>query len=364
MIPALIIGAGLAGLAAALDLQAAGVSTLIVEAAPFAGGRCRSFYDPRLGVELNNGSHMLLSGNHAALGYLRRLGMDGALTRLSPAALPFVNGWLPLSLAGWRRYGAKAAGRAALDNIKRSALNNPTDAACARLWWPCLRETVLRGDTYSQPMLPTLPLSALFIDPATARLNIRYNSRVVGLSPDSITLADGSRLVANQIILAIPPHRAAELLPGLTVPIGAEPIINAHFLCPSPPKLRDGLPLLGLIDGPVDWVFAHGPVLSATRSAASQYLHWPSERLARAIWQQVASLAGHDSNALPAWRIIREKRATFAQTSANQSRRPSTQGPWPGLFLAGDWTRTGLPATIEGAIRSGQRAAAALLANR
>ena len=89
---------------------------------------------------------------------------------------------------------------------------------------------------------------------------------------------------------------------------------------------------------------------------------YPREDLARTIWAEVATLTGLPA-ALPPWQIVRERRATFAATPAQDARRPDAETAWRNLVLAGDWTNTGLPATIEGAIRSGNRAAG-LIARR
>jgi uncharacterized protein with NAD-binding domain and iron-sulfur cluster len=93
-----------------------------------------------------------------------------------------------------------------------------------------------------------------------------------------------------------------------------------------------------------------------TISAADRLLDIPRETLARKIWGEVAIVAGLP-NAMPPWQIVRERRATFAATPAQNARRPGSATAWSNLFLAGDWTDTGLPATIEGAVRSGNRSA-------
>jgi len=96
-------------------------------------------------------------------------------------------------------------------------------------------------------------------------------------------------------------------------------------------------------------------------SAADRLMDMAAEELARMLWRDVARAYDVALNPLPAWQIVKERRATFAATPAQVARRPKTHTAHRNLVLAGDWTDTGLPATIEGAIRSGFAAAAALL---
>ena len=96
--------------------------------------------------------------------------------------------------------------------------------------------------------------------------------------------------------------------------------------------------------------------LNTSKSSADRLLDTPREELAARIWREVAEIAGI-AGPLPPWQIVRERRATFAALPREDAKRPGPQTRWNNLVLAGDWTATGLPATIEGAIRSGNRAA-------
>jgi uncharacterized protein with NAD-binding domain and iron-sulfur cluster len=97
-------------------------------------------------------------------------------------------------------------------------------------------------------------------------------------------------------------------------------------------------------------------------SNADRLIEREREELAALLWRDVA-IACNLPAALPPWQIVKEKRATFAATSAEEKKRPGARTRWANLFLAGDWTATGLPATIEGAVRSGRRAAELALAH-
>jgi len=114
----------------------------------------------------------------------------------------------------------------------------------------------------------------------------------------------------------------------------------------------------GVVNGLVQWLFAFPGRLSVTISAADRLLDAPREAIAAEIWPEVAAIARLDAP-MPAWQIVRETRATFAATPQQEAKRPRAETAWRNLFLAGDWIQTGLPATIEGAIRSGTKAAGA-----
>src|SRR5208283_5642035 len=151
---------------------------------------------------------------------------------------------------------------------------------------------------------------------------------------------------------AVPPFVARELLPDVDAPDEFRAIVNAHFRVEPGP----GQPLiLGVVNGLSQWIFSYPRHVSVTISGAEHLIDEPRESLAEAIWREVAALGGFGSK-LPPWQIIKEKRATFAATPIQDAKRPPAHTPWANVALAGDWTQTGLPATIEGAVRSGYKA--------
>ena len=157
----------------------------------------------------------------------------------------------------------------------------------------------------------------------------------------------------DAVVLAVPPYAAASLLDGLRVPTEFRSIVNAHFRIEPPAELP---PILGVLNANVQWIFSFPGRVSVTISAGDRLIDTPREELAKKIWAEVARVTGLPA-ALPPWQIVRERRATFAATPAEDAKRPGAATRWRNLVLAGDWTDTGLPATIEGAIRSGNRAA-------
>jgi squalene-associated FAD-dependent desaturase len=404
-----VIGAGLSGLAAAVRLAGKGIKTIVHEAAPQAGGRCRSYHDSTLGMVIDNGNHLILSGNHATLEFLRTIGSADRLVGPAEAAVDFIDlrtserwtlrpnpGRVPwwifqssrrvpgtksfdyLAAVGllWARPSQPIAEvincngplyERLLHPLLLAALNTEPPAASATLASAVIAETLGAGGAASRPLIARDGLGATFIDPALRVLmqhggTVRYghrlramqrSDRIEGLDfgEDTVTLDP-----QDAAVLAVPPPVAVSLVPELTVPTEFRAIVNAHYRVAPPVGLP---PMIGVIGGLAEWIFAFPDRLSVTISSADRLLDMPRDQLAEMIWRDVARVTRLPS-ILPPWQIVRERRATFAATPEQDSLRPQMRTPWANLVLAGDWTATGLPATIEGAIRSGNRAAEAI----
>ena len=406
-----VVGAGLAGLAAALSLTAAGHRVTVHEAGPQAGGRCRSYFDRALGCRVDNGNHLLLSGNRATFAFLDEVGARNTMAGPGRSVFPFMDlqtgdrwtlrpnaGALPwwLLVPGRRVPGMRlrdalpalrlhrAAPNATVSDVLRpgtlyhrlleplaiAALNTAPGEGSARLLGAIVQETLAAGGRACIPAFPREGLSESFIDPAVAVLEgrgatVRLSSRVAALTvEDGRVAAVGSTALgpADSVVLAVPAPVAAGLLPGLVVPDRFEAILNVHFRmddAPTGPDPMDGAGFMGLVGGTAEWVFRKPGMLSTTISAANRAVDLAPDALAQQVWCDLRS-ALHVPEPIPPFRVVKEKRATFAATPEQEAKRPATHTALPNLVLAGDWTATGLPATIEGAIRSGRAAAMTL----
>ena len=402
-----IIGAGLAGLSAAVELTLRGEAVILHEATTVAGGRCRSYHDATLGMTIDNGNHLLLSGNHAAGRYLQLLGAEHRLVGPAKAEFPFFDlagkeqwtlrindgrfpwwifnsgkrvpgtrplDYLPLARLLWAEKD-RAVGEVMrftgplYERLVRplllAALNIEPSAGSAALAGAIIRETIAAGGQACRPLVAREGLGSALVEPALTLLRERNrpvrmghqlhrlrtaDSRVEALDfgGDAITLESG-----DVVILAVPPYAAAALVDGLKTPTEFRAIVNAHFRIEPAP---DQPAILGLVNSTTEWVFAFPGRVATTISAGDRLLDTPRDALARTIWSEVSTATGLPPD-LPPWQIVRERRATFAATPEQDALRPGPATRFTNLLLAGDWTNTGLPATIESAIRSGRRAA-------
>lgn len=406
-----VVGAGIAGLSAAVRIVDEGRRVELHEAARFAGGRCRSYHDRTLDLRIDNGNHLLLSGNHAAIDYVGRIGSSAKLKGPASVFFDFVDlasgerwqlrpndgrvPWWLLSrkrrvpgtrlreyLAAWATLRSKASARLrdVMDcsgplyerlwrPVLLAGLNNDPPDSSARLAGAMLRETLGAGGKACRPLVASEGLSSTFVDPALAHLEARGASIHLGQRLSGVEFRAGRAAALlfgrerktlaqdDALVVAVPPWVAGKVLPGLVVPDAFRTILNVHFrVAPR----ADQPMILGVVNGLAEWVFAYRDHVSVTISSADRLLDAPRERLAAQIWRELGTLCGLGRQ-LPPWQIVSERRATFAAIPDQDAKRPSARTSWTNVVVAGDWTQTDLPATIEGAVRSGYGAASIII---
>jgi squalene-associated FAD-dependent desaturase len=402
-----ILGAGISGLSAGVRLADAGCLVRVHEAAQQFGGRCRSYFDGATNLTIDNGNHLVLSGNHSVLAYARTIGSELGLQGPPKAEFQFVDlaankrwklqindGRIPFWVFDPNRrvpdtspsdyFGLApliwANGRTRIGDTIRcegvlykrlvlplllAALNIDPPDGSAGLAAAIIRETLLAGGEACRPLIAREGLSSVLIEPAINFIRAKGGSVDAGHEVRQLAMANGriTELALSEqtvplgpndaVVMAVPPRSAAALLPGLSVPTKFRAIVNAHFRFVPPPDMP---PMIGVVNGLIEWLFAFPERLSITISGGDRLVDTPREELARAIWKDICAVAGIRAE-MPAWQIVRERRATFEASPEQNALRPGALTAWKNLFLAGDWTDTGLPATIEGSVRSGNRAA-------
>jgi squalene-associated FAD-dependent desaturase len=433
--PVAVIGAGLAGLAAGLELALRNIPVRVYEQKPFAGGRAYSFVDRTSGETIDNGQHVLIAGYAATLRFLDLLGTSSLLRRQHRPTLLFHHpekGFRRFSLPGlptplhlvagiattrlfslpdrvrlltlghslrrFKRFAEDLASvtvtdwlrergqspetiRSFWDPLTIAIMNERADRASALLFVRCLHRAFLE-DRYSASLLiPSVGLSELFADPAVAAIRARGGGVALGTGISalgiegnrvhSVKRVDGSSDDVSAAIVAVPPWSLGPLLPqGMVAAsrFSPSPIVSVHLWFTRPFM---GEPMVGIIGRTVQWAFDQrkiaekgggGGHISCVISAARDLVGQTNEEITKIAKADIRAVFSLEKESFLRGVVIREKRATFSPVPSLESYRPGTRTPVENLFLAGDWTATGLPGTIEGAVESGIRAAGCIQA--
>ncbi len=413
-----VVGAGLAGLAAGLELSRRGCRVTLLERGRLLGGKATSF---RVGDrEVDNGQHVILGCCTEFLGFAEELGMGGALrlqdrfevltlweegaARLRalplPAplhlAVPFMRfaalrrgDRLRVALAllaarradpeaeeaetfaAWlsRHHQGRAARRAFWEPFIVPALNAPLQAVSAASGLFVVRTAFLGDAGAARIGWSTVPL-ARFAERAAEQLDaVRLRSAVTALALegdrlDRLVTAEG-QLPVDGAVLAVPPERLRRIAGAEALGLGdltrfrTEPIVDVHLFYTGGGPLP--FSFAALLGSPVQWVFAKAPgYLCCSLSSAGRWVGEPEERLVALadteLRRRIPALAGAT---LLRGAATRDPEATFVPGPGLQRPRPATR--LRNVSLAGAWVDTGWPATMEGAVRSGRTAARTLL---
>ena len=396
-----IVGAGYAGMAAAVTLAERGIPVTVFESGPVPGGRARRITSQ--GTELDNGQHILIGAYTELWKVMRKVGVAAdALLRLPlevkyakdfhfrtlwfPAPLGLLVGLLAArGVAFSERLGAVRFMRAmktsgfklrddsTVNQLLRdhaqdgkvahylwrplcvSALNTPADQASANVFLAVLRDTLAGDAEASDLLLPRVDLSRLFPEPAAEFVRARGGELRCGT-----TVRDLGSLKKQfqRIIVAVGPHQLKTLLPEVALDYSYQPIYTCYLQYPE--KTRLDFPMLGMSEGLVQWVFDRGALLgekgrlACVISAQGDHQQMTQEEVAEVCHRELhRALPGLPA---PQWsRVIAEKRATISCIPG--VKRPGVRTPITGVFLAGDYTDPEYPPTLEAAVRSGIRAA-------
>src|SRR5215469_12595408 len=408
-----VVGGGLAGITAAIALAETGARVTLLESRPRLGGATSSF--SRGGLTVDNGQHVFLRCCTAYRGLLARLGMTGSVavqdrfdvTVLRPGGRARLR---RTALPGPLHMGQALAGYRHLSYAER-LLVVPAALAMARLdpaspeldgqrlgdWLaaPVVKTALLSARNAADIGIPAVPLGDLHGQAASGLLGrlgarVRLGAKaaavealpsggfVVRLASRGTAESNGADVIrADGVVLAVPPEAAAGLLPpaadqaaaarpgpgpGQWLQIASSPIVNVHVIYD---RRITRLPFAAAVDSPAQWVFdrtgpsglREGQYLAISLSAADAYADVPAARLRERFLPALAELfpAAAQARVVDCF-VTREPRATMHQVPGVGRLRPGAATAVPGLVLAGAWTDTGWPDTMEGAVRSGLNA--------
>ena len=421
-IDVIVVGAGFAGLSAAVRLTRSGVRVLVLEAKARLGGRATAFADRESGELVDNGQHVLLGCYTETFAFLGEIGaLDrirlqpqlavtmidraGRRSRLScpslPAPLHLLAGVLEWEALSWPdrlsvlglghairqqlaspgetvenwliRNGQTARIRELLwDPLALAALNQPPDRAAAPVFARVLAQMFSSDPRAAAIALPVRPLHEMYAEPA--RAFIEHHGGEVRTGATARVLVDGDRLVgveaagerwiADRVVSAVPWFAFADLFDPMPAPLAdiamrarsmtACPIVTVNLWFDRP--VIDE-PFIGLPGRTLQWAFDRGGYVSLVSSGADDILRKTNDDLvAMAHEELMEAMPAIRAARLVRGAVVREPRATFS-LAPGQPTRPQTETPIRGFYLAGDWTDTGLPATIESAVVAGHRAA-------
>jgi zeta-carotene desaturase len=428
-----IVGGGLSGLAAGVTLATHGVRVTLLEQKPALGGRAYSFADTVTGDTVDNGQHVLIAGYRHTMRFLETIGAQTQVRVQRSPSLLFhhpVRGFRRFSLPPVRspfnflagiagcslfnitdRLRLLKAGAALLHSrgedphphltirewlvalrqspetlrsfwepLAVSIMNEDITVASAALFAHTMRDAFLREPDSAALAIPSVGLSELYVNGAEKYLEergclIRTNADVLGVhvgdhTSASVQLKDGQSVQADAVILAVPPHRLARVLPsqlsGLIPTLQrftTSPIVSVHLWFRNEFMPHE---FVGLVGRRLQWLFNKRRIagepggsahVSAVISGARDFVEVSKDDLVRMAMEDIRSVYPMQHEEPFHAVVVREKSATFSPTPDVEPHRPQQHTVLANVFIAGDWTATGYPATIEGAILSGEKAA-------
>lgn len=420
----IVVGGGFAGLSSAAFLSSNGHNVQLLEASPKLGGRAYSFLDKKTNTMIDNGQHILMGCYKETINFLKLIEADKNLFYQKKLEVNFVKEnyqlvplksvplFYPLNLLfGMLNfkaisfcdrlkllkiflklpfYSSKKLNKLTVyDWLKEEkqtenameafwkilaigALNTNLKNASAKTFVDILKEIFLNGSFAATILLPKYGLTETYCVPAS--LFIEKNGGTVNLSSQVTKLLynDGriEKVITPEkvyddfdfVISAIPHFALEKIIADESIIINPElnysSILNIHIWLKENYLSKS---FYGLIGSPVHWIFNKGTYLNLVISDADHLINNNDEELYELVCCELRKFVNLDEDLITAYKVIKEKRATFISSNEIMNKRPLQQTRIKNLILAGDWVDTGLPSTIESAVKSGRLAADLIL---
>jgi len=420
----LIIGSGIAGLTAASYLSSKKIQVTLLESSPKFGGRTFSFKDSESGEIIDNGQHILMGCYEDSLAFLKLIGAENnfvyqkklvvnflsnqkklfaisALTFPYPfnllfavfnykaldivdrfrfigllIKLPFISlrSLENLTVSDWlnRENQTENIIKSFWEILCVGALNTNLQKASAKIFYKVLMQIFFRGNFASTIILPKYSLSESIIDPALSFIRKNGGKIIPSETVKEIIVNEGKVLQAisekniykdfDFVISAIPFFSFQKIipkeLPVIDLNLEYSTILNIHLWLKEMPFKES---FYGLINSPLHWIFNKGSHINIVVSDADEIAKKTNDEIVKMAVDELEKFTQIKKEYLTRSKIIREKRATFIPDNKILNKRPESKTNIKNFFLAGDWTDTDLPSTIESAAKSGRIAAELIL---
>jgi len=413
----IVIGGGLAGLSSAVYLTKAGHKVTLLEASPKLGGRAYSFMHPGTKTTIDNGQHIMMGCYENTLDYLYLINAEEGIELQKKLNVDFRGrggkkfslnaSWffyplnLLISILGFKAlsfserikvikffarlfflnidsmknltvsemltdYGFKKNIRKSLfDILVVGTLNTSPDKASASVFADVLKKMFFKGNFSSTIIIPKVGLSELFCRPSVNFIierggNVIVSEKVTELKIERDTIvevvtAESSYRNFDHVVSAIPLYSIKSIIPNYFETVGKKfsysPIVTLHVWLDVEIFTKR---FYGLINSKIDWLFNHQTHISLITSNAGDLVNLDERSVADIFFKELADyFPEFNPGQVVEYKLIKEKRATFIPTPGLDKTRKSIISPYNNLTLAGDWTNSGLPSTIEGAVKSG-----------
>ncbi len=403
-----IIGSGLAGLSASLWALKKKIDVKIFESTSVAGGRCRSFYDKKMQIQIDNGNHIVLSANNNFYEFCEIVGSANSIKKIPPIfnffnlkdkhhwKLDLYKNKLHFLIFNKEKRipNSKLSDYLSLinflfvkKNTKVEDITNKHSAIFKNFWEPftlgimntspkqasanvlsnVLKRTLFKGKDFCFVYQPQINWNKTLIEPAMKFLKKRNkeiyfnhllkkieikDNKIDKLFFDNLTI---NLKTSDKVILATPLNVFGKFFPNILIPCEYNTILNIHYKLSDSILKRFKSEIIGMIESKSQWIFVKKGHISITISDANRLENMPNTMIAELVWKEVCEYLNERLD-LPIYRVIKEKKATYNQSPENNNLIQNINTLPQNLLIAGDWTQNKLPCTIEGSILSGKKA--------
>ena len=402
-----IIGSGVSGLSAAVHALKKDYTVNIFESSALAGGRCRSFYEKKLGFEIDNGNHLVFSANRNFYELCKDVGSLNTLKTLPPSLdffdlkkklywnldlekitlpqlifnrkkiIPDANLYDYLSILKFLQVGSKTTvfdlvGKSKIfptfwNPLTLAVMNTSCKMASAKVLSNVIKKTLFKGKDYCKIYQPKNSWNESIIKPCIKflansghKINFKTRLKNVNIFNKNVSelVFDNRKIKIKKddlVILAIPPSNFSKILLGHQVPTNYNSIINIHYKLSEKLKKKFKNPIIGFLNSNSHWIFLKKEYISVTISNANSFNTLDSSEIADMVWKEICS---YMKIIVPItnYQVIKEKKATFVQSPSNFELVRKLKNLPKNIRIVGDWTQFNFPCTIEGSVFSGKQA--------